>query len=106
MFWRMKKWQRSTKRRGRARIGATELRKPTWPVPTTHSGTTGASPTAAPSLIVDPADGRLPSLTPEGRRRQAAAAAHVREHEHDSAAERPLQERCITYHGVPPLPSG
>jgi hypothetical protein len=58
------------------------------------------------SLIVDPADGRLPSLTPEGRRRQAAAAAHVREHEYDSAAERPLQERCITYHGVPPLPSG
>jgi hypothetical protein len=58
------------------------------------------------SLIVDPADGRLPSLTPEGRSRQAAAAARTREHEFDSAEERPLQERCITYHGVPPLPSG
>jgi hypothetical protein len=58
------------------------------------------------SLIIDPADGRLPSLTPEGRRRQAALAEYTREHEYDSAADRPLQERCITYHGVPPLPSG
>jgi hypothetical protein len=58
------------------------------------------------SLIVDPADGRLPSLTPEGRSRQTARAEQSRGHEFDSAAERPLQERCITYHGVPPLPSG
>ena len=58
------------------------------------------------SLIVDPADGRLPSLTPEGRRRQAAAAAQANLHPYDSAADRPLQERCITYHRVPPLPSG
>jgi hypothetical protein len=58
------------------------------------------------SLIVDPPDGRLPSLTPEGRRRQAAAAERTRAHEFDAAENRPLQERCITYHGVPPLPSG
>jgi len=58
------------------------------------------------SLIVDPADGRLPPLTPEARRRQEAIAAYTREHEYDSAADRPLQERCLTYHGVPPLPSG
>ena len=58
------------------------------------------------SLIVDPADGRLPSLTPEGRRRQAARAEQSRAHPFDSAEDRPLQERCITYHGVPPLPSG
>ena len=58
------------------------------------------------SLIVDPADGRLPSLTPEGRSRQAAVAEQSRAHPFDSAADRPLQERCITYHGVPPLPSG
>ena len=58
------------------------------------------------SLIVDPADGRLPSLTPEGRRRQEARAEQSGAHPFDSAADRPLQERCITYHGVPPLPSG
>src|SRR5437667_745874 len=58
------------------------------------------------SLIVDPADGRLPPLTPEAQRRQAAAAEQSRLHAYDSAADRPLQERCITYHGVPPLPSG
>jgi len=58
------------------------------------------------SLIVDPADGRLPSLTPEARRRQQATASYTRDHEYDSAADRPLQERCITYHGVPPLLSG
>ena len=58
------------------------------------------------SLIVDPPDGRLPSLTPDGRRRQAAAAEQSRAHPFDSWEDRPLQERCIIYHGVPPLPSG
>ena len=58
------------------------------------------------ALIIDPADGRLPSLTPEGRRRQAANAEYARDHGYDAAENRPLQERCITYHGVPPLPSG
>ena len=58
------------------------------------------------SLIVDPADGRLPPLTERGRARRAAQAAQQAGHEYDSAEERPLQERCITYHGVPPLPSG
>jgi hypothetical protein len=58
------------------------------------------------SLIVDPADGRLPPLTPEGQRRQAAIAERQRLHAFDSYEERPLQERCIIYHGVPPLPTG
>jgi len=58
------------------------------------------------SLIVDPSDGRLPSLTPEGRRRQAAAAELSSADSFDSVEARPLQERCIIYHGVPPLPSG
>ena len=60
--------------------------------------------TGRTSLIVDPADGRLPSLTPEGRLRQAARAA--RGDSYAGPEDRPLQERCITYHGVPPLPSG
>jgi len=58
------------------------------------------------SLIVDPPDGRLPALTPEGQRRRAAIAERDRTHGYDSWEERPLQERCIIYHGVPPLPSG
>ena len=62
--------------------------------------------TGRTSLIVDPPDGRLPPLTEAGSARQAAQAARQVGHEYDSAEDRPLQERCITYHGVPPLPSG
>jgi len=58
------------------------------------------------SLIVDPPDGRLPPLTAEGQRRQAAKAAYLRAHPADSWDDQPLQLRCITYHGVPPTPSG
>jgi len=58
------------------------------------------------SLIVDPPDGRLPPLTAEGRKRQEAIAERQEGHEYDSWENRPLQERCLIYHGVPPLPSG
>ena len=58
------------------------------------------------SLIVDPPDGRLPPLTPEGQKRQAARAAYLRAHPADSWEDQPLRERCIIYHGVPPLPTG
>ena len=58
------------------------------------------------SLIIDPPDGKLPPLTAEGRRRQAANTERQAGHEYDSYLNRPLQERCIIYHGVPPLPSG
>jgi hypothetical protein len=58
------------------------------------------------SLIVDPPDGRLPPMTAEGRARQTARAAEQAGHEYDSWENRPLPERCITYHGVPPLPTG
>jgi hypothetical protein len=66
-----------------------------------RGGSTGRT-----SLIVDPPEGKLPPLTPEGQRRRAAAMAQRRGHEFDSSEDRPLRERCITYHGVPPLPSG
>jgi len=62
--------------------------------------------TGRTSLIIDPPDGRLPPLTTEGERRRAAAAAYRRDHAYDSWESRPLQERCLTYHGVPPLPTG
>jgi len=62
--------------------------------------------TGRTSLIIDPPDGRLPALTEQGRARQAARAAQQAWHEYDSWENRPLTERCITYHGVPPLPTG
>jgi hypothetical protein len=42
------------------------------------------------SLIVDPPDGRIPSLTPEAERRQLASRAGF-----GNVSERPLEERCL-----------
>ena len=59
------------------------------------------------SLIIDPKDGRLPPLTPDGQKvLDARAAARRTRGPADSWVDRPLQERCILYHGVPPLPTG
>ena len=53
------------------------------------------------SLITDPADGRLPPLTPEARQRAAANRAAGG---FDSYENRPLQERCIMWgHEGPPM---
>ena len=62
--------------------------------------------TGRTSLIVDPADGRLPPLTPAGEQRVAARRERGRAHAYDSWEDRPLQERCMTYQRVPPVPSG
>ena len=62
--------------------------------------------TGRTSLIVDPLDGRLPSLTPEAQRREAERRENRRMHPYDSWEDRPLQERCMTYQRVPPVPSG
>jgi hypothetical protein len=55
------------------------------------------------SLIYDPADGKMPPLTPEARERAAARRAAIN---FDSHENRPLQERCIiwTHEGPPMLP--
>jgi hypothetical protein len=58
------------------------------------------------SLIVDPKDGRLPALTSEGQKRRKEIEELKSAHPFDSWEDRPLRERCIIYHGVPPLPSG
>jgi hypothetical protein len=58
------------------------------------------------SLIVDPEDGKLPPLTPEARKAREERAAYQREHPADSYLDRSPTDRCIMYHGVPPLPSG
>src|SRR5438094_7540970 len=52
------------------------------------------------SLIVDPPDGRLPPLTPEGKKRADAGAVEERETQlgrprADSYEDRPLSERCM-----------
>ena len=53
------------------------------------------------SLIVDPPDGRLPPYTPEGRRRQAAAAAATRmQNLPTGPQDLTNSQRCITF-GVP-----
>jgi hypothetical protein len=55
------------------------------------------------SLIVDPPDGKLPSLTPEAQKRAAARRAAAG---FDSYENRPLQERCVvwTHEGPPMMP--
>ena len=57
------------------------------------------------SLIVDPPDGKLP-LTAEARKRLAARAEQRRTHPADSWLDRTPWDRCITYHGVPPISTG
>jgi hypothetical protein len=64
------------------------------------------------SLIVDPPDGRLPAMTPEGKKRAEARAAELRETQFgrplaDSWEDRPLQERCILgANAGPPMTPG
>jgi hypothetical protein len=52
-----------------------------------------------PSLVVDPADGRLPALTAEAQKRVAE-----RRNRYDNPEERPLAERCILgFNSGPPM---
>ena len=52
------------------------------------------------SLIIDPADGRIPPETPAAQARRAAAADQRRLHPADGPESRGLSERCLTF-GVP-----
>ena len=52
------------------------------------------------SLITDPADGKIPALTPEAEARIEAARAYREEHPADGPENRTRQVRCITY-GIP-----
>jgi hypothetical protein len=60
----------------------------------------------ATSIIVDPPDGKLPPLTPQAQKEADAREAARKGHEWDSVQDRNLHERCLLYHGVPPLPTG
>ena len=52
-------------------------------------------PNRRTSLIVDPPNGRVPALTPEGQKRMAEQRAATRLHPADKATDRSLQERCL-----------
>lgn len=57
-------------------------------------------PTRRTSLILDPADGKLPPLTAAGQQRAATAAQRG----YDSWTNRSLWERCVTRSGLPRIP--
>ena len=63
------------------------------------------SPDLRTSLIVDPPDGRLP-LTRDAEASAAAKRDYQRLHPADSWLDRTNWDRCITYHGVPPISTG
>jgi hypothetical protein len=60
------------------------------------------------SLVVDPPDGRIPPLTPEGQTRvQARADARRARGPADGPEDRPLSERCILgFNSGPPMVPG
>jgi hypothetical protein len=65
------------------------------------------APLKRTSLIIDPSNGKLPALTAGGQKLVAARAAAAKSHgPADSWEDRPLQERCLLYHGVPAFPTG
>ena len=65
-------------------------------------------PTLRTSLIIDPPDGRIPALTPDGQKRAAARAEALRLHPSDGPEDRGLAERCILWPvaGPPMIPGG
>ena len=60
------------------------------------------------SLVVDPPDGKIPALTPEGQKRAAARAEYRRQHPADGPEDFSLNNRCILWPtaGPPMLPGG
>ena len=57
------------------------------------------------SLVVDPPDGRIPSLTPAAQRSADAQRAYRREHPADGPEDRRLGDRCLHF-GLPKIGSG
>src|SRR5262245_43306400 len=58
------------------------------------------------SLIINPANGRLPAATPAARARTAAETAENRQHPADGPENRSLQERCLAFNAGPPILPG
>jgi hypothetical protein len=57
------------------------------------------------SLIIDPPDGKLPPVTPEGQARRAAEVEHRKVHAFEDPEVFPVGERCVNF-GVPRLQAG
>lgn len=66
----------------------------------------GLARTRRTSMIVDPPDGRIPAMTPEGRARLKASEAHFAAHPADGPEDRPLPDRCLMFSqsGPPMIP--
>ena len=59
------------------------------------------------SLVIDPPNGRLPELSPEGRERTTARRNYLREHPADSWHDRTPFDRCILgFNAGPPITPG
>ena len=56
-------------------------------------------PTLRTSLVIDPANGKVPPFTPEAQLQHEANLAYAQEHPSDSPADRFLTERCIVFGG-------
>ncbi|HJZ73083.1 MAG TPA: hypothetical protein VKE51_15165 [Vicinamibacterales bacterium] len=54
------------------------------------------------ALITDPADGKIPPMTPEAQKRRAAELEHRKAHAFEDPEVFPLGERCVNF-GVPRL---
>jgi hypothetical protein len=61
---------------------------------------------ARTSLIVDPADGRIPALTADAQRRATERAQQRRDHASDGPEDRSLAERCLGFNAGPPMLPG
>src|SRR3954468_24757889 len=57
------------------------------------------------SLVTDPADGRIPPMTPEAQTRRAAEIEHRKAHAFEDPEVFPLGERCVNF-GVPRVQAG
>jgi hypothetical protein len=58
------------------------------------------------SLIVDPADGKIPALTPSGKQRADVRAADRRDHPTDGPENQGLPTRCLLFGAGPPIVPG
>ncbi|WP_428102066.1 hypothetical protein [Candidatus Rariloculus sp.] len=56
-------------------------------------------PTLRTSLVIDPANGKVPPFMPEAQLQHEANLAYAQEHPSDSPADRFLTERCIVFGG-------
>jgi hypothetical protein len=57
------------------------------------------------ALITNPADGKIPPMTPEAQKRRAAEIEHRKTHAFEDPEVFPLGERCVNF-GVPRLQAG